>query len=56
VVRKSERNTSFSKCGRRWDDDYKTVLKSMGLEEVDWIYLAQDRDKWRTFMNVKFID
>jgi hypothetical protein len=26
-------------------------LKEEGLENVDWIDLAQDRDKWRTLVN-----
>jgi len=41
---------------RRWDDDNKTGLKSQSLEEVDWIYLVQGRNKWRTLVNVKFLD
>jgi hypothetical protein len=26
-------------------------LGEIGWGDVDWIDLAQDRDKWRTFMN-----
>jgi hypothetical protein len=28
-------------------------LREVGLEEggMDWIYLAQDRDRWRTIVN-----
>jgi hypothetical protein len=33
-------------------------LREMGWEDVDWIHLAQDRDKWRavvnTVMNLRF--
>jgi len=56
LVSKSERNTSFSKHRRRWDDDNKMDLKSVSLEDVDWIYLAKDRNEWRTYVNVKFLD
>jgi hypothetical protein len=26
-------------------------LRETGLEGVDWIHLAQDRDRWRTLVN-----
>jgi len=26
-------------------------IKETGWEHVDWIHLAQDRDKWRTLVN-----
>jgi hypothetical protein len=26
-------------------------LKEIGWESVDWIHLAQDRDKWRAVVN-----
>jgi hypothetical protein len=36
----------------------KIKLKEMGCEGVDWIDLAQDRDKWRvltkTAMNLRY--
>jgi len=36
---------------RRWEDNIK-----MDLEEkyggMDWIYLAEDRDRWRAVVNV----
>jgi hypothetical protein len=28
----------------------KNYLNEIGLEAVDWIYLAQDRDKWRALV------
>jgi hypothetical protein len=30
------------KC--RWEDDIKMDLREISLEDVDWIYLVQDRD------------
>jgi hypothetical protein len=30
---------------------YKLVLKDRGWEGVDWIRLAQDRNKWHAVMN-----
>jgi hypothetical protein len=32
-------------------DNIKTYLMETGLEGVDWINLAQDRDRWRALAN-----
>jgi hypothetical protein len=37
------------KC--RWVDNIKMDLGEIGWGDVDWIGLAQDRDKWRTLVN-----
>jgi hypothetical protein len=34
---------------RRWVDNIKMDLLGIGWSGVDWIGLAQDRDKWRAF-------
>jgi hypothetical protein len=31
---------------RRWEDGIKMDLREIGLWSVDWIQLAQDRDRW----------
>jgi len=36
---------------RRWKHDFTTDLKETGWEDVDWMQLAQDRDKWRYLVN-----
>jgi hypothetical protein len=36
---------------RRWEDNIKMVLQEVGCGGVDWIELAQDRDRWREFVN-----
>jgi hypothetical protein len=28
------------------------ALQEVGCEGMDWIYLAQDRDRWQAFVNV----
>jgi hypothetical protein len=33
-------------------DNIKMDLLEIGWVGVDWIVLAQDRDKWRTLVNV----
>jgi cyclopropane fatty-acyl-phospholipid synthase-like methyltransferase len=52
LISKSEIDTYFSRFRRIWDDDNKMGLHSIGLEDVDWIYLAQDRNKWCPFVDV----
>jgi hypothetical protein len=32
-------------------DDIKIYLLEIGLNVVDWIGLAQDRNRWRAFVN-----
>jgi hypothetical protein len=42
---------------RRWEDRIRMDLKETGWRSVDWIQLAQDRDRWRalvdTVMNLR---
>jgi hypothetical protein len=35
----------------RWVNNIKMDLREIGWVDVDWIDLAQDRDKWRTLVN-----
>jgi hypothetical protein len=36
---------------RRWEDNIKMDLREIGVDEVNWIQLAQDRVQWRAFVN-----
>jgi len=36
----------------RWEDNIKMDLKNTEWEDIDWIYLAQNRDDYWAFMNV----
>ena len=36
---------------RRWVDNIKTGLREMGGGGLEWIDLAQDRDRWRAVVN-----
>ena len=42
---------------RRWEDNIKMDSKEVGCDTVDWIDLAEDRDKWgayvRAVMNLR---
>ena len=35
----------------RWEDNIKMDLQEMGCGGLEWIFLAQDREGWRTLMN-----
>ena len=36
---------------RRWEDNITMDLQEVGCGGRDWIELAQDRDRWRAFVN-----
>jgi len=36
---------------RRWEDNIKMDLQEMRCGDVDWIELAQDRDRWRILVS-----
>jgi hypothetical protein len=36
---------------RRWLDNIRMHLVDVGCGDVDWIGLAQDRDRWRALVN-----
>jgi hypothetical protein len=35
----------------RWKDGIRMYLREIGRGSVDWIQLAQDRDRWRALVN-----
>jgi hypothetical protein len=41
----------LGKPRRRWEDNTKIDLREIGFGDVDWIHLAQDRDRWRAVVN-----
>jgi hypothetical protein len=36
---------------RRWVDNIRMDLQEVGCGYMDWIVLAQDRDRWRTLVS-----
>ena len=35
----------------RWDDNIKMDLQEVGCGDMDWMELAQDRERWRALVN-----
>jgi hypothetical protein len=40
---------------RGWEDGIRMDLRVIGLGSVDWIRLAQDRDRWRAVVRAVMI-
>jgi hypothetical protein len=55
LVGKPEGNRSLGRIRRRWEDNSKMDLQEVGCGGMEWIELAQDRDRWRTLVNVVMI-
>jgi hypothetical protein len=51
LVGKPQGKRPLGRPRRRWVDNIKMDLLEIGWGSVDWIYLAQDRDKWRVLVN-----
>ena len=43
--------TPLGRPRRRWVDNIRMDLQEMGCGYMDWIGLAQDRDRWRTLVS-----
>jgi len=52
LVEKPERKRTLRRSRRRWEDSIKMDLQEVGCGGMDWIELAQDRDRWRALVNV----
>ena len=51
LVGKPEGKRPLGRPRRRWEDNIKMDLQEVGCECMDWIELAQDRDRWRALVN-----
>jgi hypothetical protein len=53
LVGKPEGKRLVGRPRHRWVDNIRVDLLELGWGDVDWIGLAQDRDKWRALVNAK---
>ena len=51
LVGKPEGKSPLGRPRHRWEDNIKRNLQELGYEGMDWIELAQDRDRWRALVN-----
>jgi hypothetical protein len=47
LVRKPEGNIPLGKPRRRWEDGIRMDIREISWGSVEWIQLAQDRDRYR---------
>ena len=51
LVGKPEGKRPLGRPTRRWVDNIRMDLQEVGCRYVEWIGLAQDRDRWRTLVS-----
>ena len=51
LVGKPEGKRQLGRPRRRWEANIKNAVQEMGCEGMDWIDLAQDRNRWRARVN-----
>jgi len=51
LVGKPEGKRPLGRLRRRWEDNIKMDLQEVECGGIDWIELAQDRDRWRALVN-----
>jgi hypothetical protein len=52
LVREPEGNRSLGRLMHSWEDSIKMDLQEVGCGGMDWIVLAQDRDRWQALVTV----
>jgi hypothetical protein len=51
LVGKPEGKRQLGRPRLRWEGNIKTDLQEVGCGGMDWIELAEDRDRWRALVN-----
>ena len=46
---------SLGKPRRRWEDTTRMDLKEIGVNTINWVDSAKNRDYWRALVNVVFL-
>jgi hypothetical protein len=50
LVGRPEGKRPLGRPKRRWEDHINMDLREIGINEANWIRLAQDRVQWRAFV------
>ena len=50
LVGKPEGKRPLGRPRRRWENNIKMDLQEVGCGGMDWIQLAQDRDRWQALV------
>jgi len=51
-VGKPEVKRQLRRPRHRWEDNVRINLQEVGCGVMDWVDLAQDRDKWQAVVNM----
>jgi hypothetical protein len=51
LVRKPEERRPLGRPRSRWEDNIRMDLREVGCGCLDWMALAQDRDRWRALVS-----
>jgi len=51
LVGKPEERRPLGRPRHKWEDNIKMDLQKAGCGGMDWMELAQDRDRWRALVN-----
>jgi hypothetical protein len=51
LVGKPEGKRSLGRPRHRWEDNIMVDLQEVECGSVDWVELAEDRDRWRALVN-----
>ena len=49
---KPEVKRQLGRPRHRWEDNIKINLQEVGCGVMDWVDLAQDKDKWQALVNM----
>jgi len=52
LVGKPEGKRPLGRPRHRWEDNIEMYLQEVGCGGMDWIKLAQDRDRWQALVTV----
>jgi len=51
LVEKPENKRRLGRPTRRWEDNIKMDIQEVRCGDMDWMELAQDRDRWGALLN-----